>query len=108
MEERIKNWEAELAKLESETNRLLESIDGAERTEYQASIHTDDETVERERSNSINKLKQTYEEEMNKEGADPDSFLLTYAEKFNSNRSSKNARGHHPRGRGRGRGWPRE
>ena len=89
MAERIKNWEAELAKLESETNRLLESIDEAERAEYQASILTDDETVERERSNSIDKLKQTYEEEKNREGADPDSFLLRFAEKANSNQKAK-------------------
>ena len=105
MTERIKNWETELAKLEAETNRLLENVDPPEREQYRASLLTDDETVERERSNSIDKLKQTYDEEMNREIAEPDSFLLTYAEKNNNPRSSKNSRGHHPRGRGRGKGW---
>ena len=108
MTERIKNWEAELAKLEVETNRLLESVDLPEREQYQASLLIDDETVERERSNSIEKLKQTYDEEMNREGAEPDSFLLTYAEKSNTNRNSKKTRAYQPRGRRQRRGWPRD
>ena len=106
MAERIKNWEAQLAKLESESNRLLESVNATEREQYHASLLIDNETVERERSNSIDKLKQTYDEEKNIEGADPDSFLLTYAEKNNSSKSSRNMQYHHPRKRGRRRGWP--
>ena len=108
MAERIKNWENELTKLESETSKLLESIDATERADYQSSMITDNETIEREQSNSIEKLKQTYEEERNKEGADPDSFLLSYAEKNNKDKTSKNVNGHQPRGRGRGKKWPRE
>ena len=108
MTERIKNWELELAKLEAETNRLLESVDLPEREQYQASLLTDDETVERERSSSIEKLKQTYDEEMKREGAEPDSFLLTYAEKSDTNRNSKKTQGYHPRGRRRRRRWPRD
>ena len=108
MAERIKNWENELTKLESETSKLLESIGANERADYQSSMITDDETIEKERSKSIDKLKQTYEEEMNKEGADPDSFLLTYAAKNNKDKNQKNGNCHQPRGRGRGKKWLRK
>ena len=109
MEGRIKNWKTELEKLETEANKRLDDMDEIAWENFVTAITEADEIVKRERAKSFDKLKQTYVEEMNNEGADPDLFLLTFAEKDSkrNDRSSKNQRGHPP-SRGRGRRWQRE
>ena len=105
----MKNWKTELEKLEIEANKRLDDMDEIDRGNFVTAITEADEIVRRERAKSFDKLKQMYGEEMNNEGADPDLFLLTFAEKDNkkSDRSSKNQRGHPP-SRGRRRRWQRD
>ena len=105
MEERIKNWKAELQKLENDTNISIQGMDTGDREMFIATIAEGDEEVRRERTQSFEKLKETYMKEMNKDGVDPDLFLLNYVGKSHQS-SPKNVRGHQPRWRGRGRGWP--
>ena len=109
MEGRMNNWKTELAKLEMEAKKRLEEMDEIDRENFNTAITEADETVKRERAKSFDKLKQTYVEEMNKDDADPDLFLLTFAEKDSrrNERSSKNQKGHPP-ARGRGKRWQRE
>ena len=105
MEERIKNWKAELQKLENDTNISIQGMDTGDREMFIATIAEGDEEVRRERTQSFEKLKETYMKEMNKDGVDPDLFLLNYVGKTHQ-RSPKNVRGHQPQWRGRGRGGP--
>ena len=105
MEERIKNWRTELNNLDNDINTSIQSMDAKDRESFLAIISDGEEEVRRERTQSVEKLKQTYMKEMNKDGVDPDLFLLNYIGKTHQ-RSSKNVRGHQTQWRGRGRGWP--
>ena len=109
MEGRIKNWKAELLKLETDANKRLLEVDETDRVDFLTSLTEADATIQRDRSRSFEKLKQSYEEEMNGDDVDPELFLLAYADKDKQEkRYSKNAKSHHPRGRGRGKRWQRE
>ena len=109
MEGRIKNWKSELEKWEMDANKRLQEVNETDRIEFLTSLTEADATIQRDRSKSFEKIKQSYEEEMNGEATDPELFLLSYAEKDkNDKRFSKNARGHHPRGRGKGWRWLRD
>ena len=99
----------ELERLETEANKRREDMDEIDRENFVTAITEADEIVKREHTKSFDKLKQTYVEEMNNEDADPDLFLLTFAEKDSrrNDRSSKNQNGH-PQTRGRGTRWQRK
>ena len=104
MNERVKNWKEELQRLETDTNLSIQGMNDNDRDTFLANIAKCDDAVVKDRTQSVDKLRETYEKEMNKSGVNPDLFLLNYADKPYS--SSKNVRGHHTRWRGRGRGWP--
>ena len=105
MDERIKNWKTELHKLESDTHITIQSMDTNDRETFLATIAESDEAVRKDRIKSVERLRDTYTKEMDKEGVNPDLFLLTYADESHQ-RSSKNVRGRPPRWCGKGRGWP--
>ena len=105
MDERIKNWKEELHKHEFDTNILLQSMDTNDSETFLATVAESDEVVRQDRIKSVEKLRETYTKEMNKESVNPDLFLLTYADKSHQ-RSSKNVSGRPPRWCGRGKGRP--
>ena len=107
LDARVNNWKQELLKTETELNEILATLQESRQKEFTDNAAKDADNTKRERAKSFDKLKQSYEEEMNAADADTDLFLLAYAEKDNQNNSSgsKNSRGHFPRRRGRGRGW---
>ena len=108
MEGRIRNWRAELEKLETEATKRMQDMDACDRDNFVTTITEVDEMVKKERTKSFDKLKQTYVEEMNNGYDDPDSFLLTFTGKANriNDRSSKK-QNRHPQSRGRGKRWQR-
>ena len=112
MDHHVNKWKEELTKIEEDVNEILATVSETKRKEFIDKSANDDEQNKRERTNSYDKLKKTYEEEMNAADADADLFLLTYAEKDTSynnknnkhNNSSKNLCGRFLQ-RGRGRKW---
>ena len=81
LETRVINWKKQIQELESSLNTSASSLDESGRADFYARLSKDDEKVMRHREESFEKIRQSYEREINVEGADKDLFLLTIADR---------------------------
>ena len=81
LETRVINWRKQMQEFESSLNTSASSLDESGRADFYARLAKDDEKAMRNREESFEKIRQSYEREINREGADKDLFLLTIADR---------------------------
>ena len=76
MVERVENWKIQLQNLESNISITASSLDESKRTDFYFRLSKDEEKIKRDRTESFEKIRQSYEEEMR--SYDKELFLLTF------------------------------
>ena len=82
MKLRMKDWKAQLVNLESEIDSTTSSFDHSKRKEFYSRLTKDADRVYRNRTKNFEKLRRSYEAEINSV-ADKELLLLTYVGKRN-------------------------
>ena len=74
---RIKKWESKLVSLGSDIEVAASSLEEPKRKDLYTRLSRDSEKVQRDRVKSFEKLRNTYEEDIKRNGSNPELFLLT-------------------------------
>ena len=78
---RVKHWRNELGNLESSINTAVASLDESKRFHFFSRLSKDEENVERNRALSFDKIRRSYEKEMDTFAFDKELYLLSVEKK---------------------------